>query len=120
MADYNSIFTGAEIDDAIDKVRFPVLAITSKTASFNFSTAELNKLIRANSSSAIVCTIPPASTFDAAVGTVLLVWREGTGAVSFAAGSGVTLRAGNGLSITAQYRYGVAIKIDTNLWSVVC
>lgn len=120
MANYNSIYTGAEIDDAIDKVRFPVLAIVDKTASFNFSAAELNSLIEANSSSAVVCTIPPASTFAAAIGTVLLVRRAGTGAVSFAAGSGVTFQAGNGLSITARYRYGVAIKLDTNKWSIIC
>lgn len=120
MADYNSVFTGPEIDDAIDKVRFPVLAIVDKTASFDFSAAELNSLVEADSSSAIVCTIPPASTFDAAVGTVLMVRRVGTGAVSFAAGSGVTFQAGNGLTLTAQYRFGVAIKVDTDLWSITC
>lgn len=120
MADYNSIFTGAEIDEAIDKVRFPVLTIVGKTASFSFSAAELNALVEADSSSAIVCTIPPDSTFAAAIGTVLLVRRVGTGAVSFLAGSGVTFQAGNGLSITARYRFGVAIKIDDNLWSVTC
>lgn len=120
MANYNSIFTGAEIDEAIDQVRFPVLTIVNKTASFNFTTSELNTLVNANSSSAIVCTIPPDSTFDAAIGTVLMVNRIGTGAVSFAAGSGVTFQAGNGLSILAQYRYGVAIKKAANLWSIVC
>lgn len=120
MADYNSIFTGAEIDDAIDKVRFPVLTLVDKTASFDFSDTELNTLVNASSSSAIVCTIPPESTFAAAIGTVLMVRRVGTGAVTFLAGSGVTFQAGNGLGITAQYRYGVAIKMAANLWSIVC
>lgn len=120
MASYNSLFTGAEIDEAIDAVRFPVLTLVDKTASFDFSATELNALVNASSSSAIVCTIPPESTFTAAIGTVLLVRRVGTGAATFLAGAGVTFQAGNGLGITAQYRYGVAIKMAADLWSVAC
>ena len=120
MADYNSIFTGDQIDEAVDAVLYPVLKLVSKTASFNFTATEQNAIVNASSSSAIVATIQPDSVTGFPVGTVLMMRRVGTGAASFAAGSGVTFQAGNGLSILAQYRYGAAIKMGDNLWSIVC
>ena len=120
MADHNSIFTGDQIDEAVDAVLYPVLKLVSKTASFNFTATEQNAIVNASSSSAIVATIQPDSVLNLPIGTVLMMRRVGTGAASFVAGSGVTLEAGNGLSITAQYRYGTAIKMDTDKWSVVC
>lgn len=141
MANYNSLFTGAEIDQGVDAALSPDTApasgstalITSggvynatavqlvdKTASFNFTATEAGKIVNASSSSAIVGTIRPDSALNLPIGAMLVMRRVGTGAVSFAAGAGVTTQAGNGLSITAQYRYGSAIKMAANLWSVIC
>lgn len=141
MPSYTSPYTGAQIDSAINKALNPdsvptdgsASLITSdavfdatafqqieKTESFNFAASDMGKLVNANSASAITATLLVDSTLDLPIMSVVLLKRSGAGTVAFVAGGGVTIVAPNGLSITAQHRYGIAIKLGANLWWVVC
>ena len=74
-------------------------------------------LILAVGTQALTVGIPVNTTYDAPVGTQLIIIQQGTGAISFSPGAGVTLT-----SVTNKRRiYGdnaaaVLIKIGTNSW----
>lgn len=82
---------------------------TADTADFDIVDADLvgNVILRADSGSAIVVTVPPSLTGTEPVTVV----RKGAGAVSFAAGSGVTINSADGyLNLRAQYSSATLIK----------
>lgn len=87
--------------------------ITDESSSFTLATSNAGQFIRCTNSSAITITIPTGFT----VGTEIEVCRYGTGTVTFAGMSGVTLlSADNDLTIASQYGC-VALKcVDTNTW----
>lgn len=89
-------------------------AMTTYTASHTLALADNGKLLLEDSTSAIVVTVPP-DVFP--VGAEIEVCRYNTGAVSFAAGSGVTIHSLNSLlSISGQYGAGVLKQLSTNVW----
>ena len=65
-------------------------------------------------------TIPPNSTVAYPVGTTLQLVQLGTGKVTIAPGSGVTINSNGGLkSIAAQYVAVTLIKTATNTWLLI-
>lgn len=82
--------------------------ITTATAD-TVSTATYYKM---NSASAQTLTVRPS---DRRIGTVITVIQEGAGAVTIAAGSGVTINtASTSLIMSGQYGVAQLIKTDTN------
>lgn len=77
------------------------------------------KLICCTNGSAITLTLPKNSEVPLPVGTELRVYRAGTGAVNFAAASGVTLYCPSALrAIGARYSSVRLKKLDANVWSL--
>lgn len=65
---------------------------------------------------ATTLTVPTNASRAFPIGTEILIYRAGTGAVGVAAASGVTIRSSGGLTITAQYGVACLKKIGTDEW----
>jgi hypothetical protein len=92
-------------------------AITSDTTLSTL--AYRDSLIEVNSSSAVTLTVPPNSTAAFPIGTSWDIVRMGSGAVTIAAGSGVTVNATPGLKLRAQYSSGTLFKRGTDSWLLI-
>jgi hypothetical protein len=88
-----------------------------KTASFTVSPAEADgSVVEMNSSSATVVTIPPNAQPGFMKGNTLTFTQTGTGQVTFAAGSGVTLRTPRSLTTRAQWSTVTLRQTASNVW----
>ena len=94
--------------------------ITSKTADYTLSSlSERDSMIEVNSSSAVTITVPPNSSVAYPVGTSIDLLRVGSGAVTIAAGSGVTLNYTPGNKLRAQWSSASLFKRSTDTWVLV-
>lgn len=80
-------------------------------------------LIRTTNASTKTVTIAPDSTLTAAaVGSTITFLNSGSGNLTFAAGSGVTITSAGATSaapVLGQYKSAAAIKIGANSWTIV-
>ncbi len=97
------------------------LTITAKTASYTLALADsYGSMITVTSASDLTVTVPPNASVAFPTGTQILVSRLGAGAVTIAAGSGVTLRsADSALTLREQYSVAGLLKTGTDTWLVV-
>ena len=96
------------------------IPINAETASYTLVLADQGGLVEVTSSSATNVTIPPQSSVAYETGTQIIVQRNGTGAVTIVAGSGVTAQSANSqLKIRAQYGACVLIKKASDTWVVI-
>lgn len=68
-----------------------------KNANYQLTAADLGSVVEVSSGSPVTITIPPSAQAAFPVGAVLWVARTGTGTVTIAAGTGVTLTSPGGL-----------------------
>jgi hypothetical protein len=98
-----------------DGVLQPASVANNVIASRTLTKEDVDNVVNANSGSAIVLTIPQ----DVVLGTIrsecLAIYQAGAGAVSFAAGGGVTLR-GTAPAI-AQYGTLGIMRVGANEWA---
>jgi hypothetical protein len=100
------------------------LAINAQTGTtYTFVLTDDCKLVTASNASAQTYTIPPASSVAYNIGSQLNILQKGAGQVTFAAGSGVTIRS-NGASsaapkLRAQYSSATAIYEGSDVWYVI-
>jgi len=91
--------------------------IISKTDSYTLSaTSERDSLIEVNKSSAATITIPLNSAVGFPIGTTLDVLQTGTGQVTIAGDSGVTVDATPGLKLRARWSSVTLFKRAENSW----
>lgn len=95
-------------------------AVSSQSGtSYTAVLADANTFVRFTNASAISFTIPPNSSVAFPVGTVIEVEQAGAGALSFVAGSGVTLNSrSSDLTLAGQYAVAFAKKVATDTWTV--
>jgi len=94
-----------------------LVTITSKTADYTLSAlTERDSMIEMNSGSATTLTVPPNSSVAYPVGTSIDVLRVGAGAVTVAAGAGVTLNYTPGNKLRAQWSSATLVKRATDTW----
>jgi len=77
------------------------------------------QLVTFNNASAITLTIPPNSSVAYAIGTRIDFIQIGSGQVTVAGGTGVTVNATPTLKFRAQHSAASCIKIATNTWQLV-
>lgn len=123
-AQANADITKAEIEakltgELTSHSHSKLVSITAPTASFTLALTDVDKYIKATSSSAIVITVPPYSGVAFPVGTVITINQDGTGAVSVTQGSGVTLKYFKGLKVAGRYASLQIIKVATDTWDVI-
>jgi hypothetical protein len=79
--------------------------------------ADADTFIRFTSSSAVTFTIPPNSSVAFPTGTVIEMAQAGAGALSVAAGAGVTINSrSSDLTLAGQYAVAFVKKVDTDTW----
>jgi hypothetical protein len=94
--------------------------IISKSASYTLSSlTERDDLIEVDSSSATTITIPTNSAVAFPVGTSIDVLQIGTGQVTIAGDSGVTVNGTPGLKLRAQWSSATLFKRATDTWVVL-
>ena len=87
------------------------------TASRTLSFFDGGKYLICDSGSAIALTVPSDATAGWTGAVTVAACRKGVGAVTFAAGAGVTLRGD--LATPAQYGSKGIVRIGTNEWKVI-
>ena len=94
-----------------------LVTMSSKTADYTLSAlTERDSMIEMNSASATTLTVPPNSSVAYPVGTSIDILRVGAGAVTVAAGAGVTVNATPGLKLRAQWSSATLVKRATDTW----
>ena len=75
------------------------------------------KMITSSNAAVQTITVPPNASVAFPIGAEILVTQIGTGKVTIAAGTGVTISsADNALNLRTQYSSATLIKVGTNLW----
>jgi hypothetical protein len=93
--------------------------IISKTASYTLTnTSERDSLIEVNSASGTTITIPLNSAVAYPVGTTLDILQTGTGQVTIAGDSGVTVNSTPGLKLRTRWSSCTLFKRATDSWVV--
>ena len=87
------------------------------TASRTLSFFDGGKYLICDSGAAIALTVPSDATTGWTGTVTIAACRKGVGAVTFAAGAGVTLRGD--LATPAQYGSKGIVRIGTNEWTVI-
>lgn len=100
------------------------LAINAQTGTtYTFVLTDNGKWVTASNASAITVTIPPISSVAYATGAQLNIVQKGAGQVTFAQGSGVTIRSTGATAtapkLRAQYSSATCIHEGSDVWYVV-
>lgn len=93
-------------------------ALNAQTASYTLVLADKGKAVEVTSASATNVTVPPNSSVDYPIGTVIEVAQLGTGQVTLVAGEGVTLQTPSSLLARAQFSSLSLRKRATDTWLV--
>jgi hypothetical protein len=94
--------------------------INNQTSSYIIQLTDSGKIVEMESSSVNTLTVPPESSVNFSIGTVLDIVQYGSGQTTIVAGSGVTIRSkNNNLKLTAQYSGASLYKKSSDLWVVV-
>ena len=114
MVDFvaSTVLSAAALDSAFNQVEINAQTGTS----YPLILSDQGKLVTLNNASAIALTVPLNNTVAFPTGTQIGLLALGTGQVTVAGASGVTVNATPGLKIRTRYSMAVLIKIDTNSW----
>lgn len=86
---------------------------------YTFALTDKGRLVSGANASAITWTVPPNSLVAFPVKSRIDWWQKGAGQITFAEGSGVTIRPLNNFKSRAQYSAGSLIKIATDEWLLI-
>lgn len=94
-----------------------VSATTQAGTTYTLALADASTAVEFSSASTVTVTVPPNSSVAFPVGTVIELLQYGSGTLTVAAGSGVTIRSANNLlSARTQYSTLSLRKRATNEW----
>ena len=93
-------------------------SIIPRSASGTLALAEAEQVVEVTSASAATITVPPNASVAFPLGTAITVRQTGAGAVTIAAGAGVTLRAPGSLVTKGQWASVTLQKRAADEWVV--
>ncbi|SEQ70364.1 hypothetical protein SAMN05216548_1074 [Faunimonas pinastri] len=93
-----------------------IAGINAQTASYTLLASDVNQVVRMNAAAATVITVPPDSAAAFADAATVYVSRAGAGAVTIAAGAGVTIDAPASLALRAVNSTVALVRIAANHW----
>ncbi|SER61823.1 hypothetical protein SAMN05216548_1315 [Faunimonas pinastri] len=93
-----------------------VAGINAQSASYTLVAADVNKIVRMNAAAATVVTIPPDSVASFGDAATVYVCRAGAGAVTIAAGTGVTIDTPASMALRAVNSTVALVRIAANRW----
>jgi hypothetical protein len=108
------VATGASLNCTNAVIDHP--ATNERLTAYTLALTDDGIIVEANSTSAIVLTVPLNSTVAFPTGTKITIIRTNTGAVSVAGASGVTINSTPGLNLRAQWSAATLLKRGTNSW----
>lgn len=92
-------------------------AITETSSDYSFVATDANKMVKLTGSTGRTFTIPPEATLDVPVRTEIFVSQWGTGALTIAPGSGVSIVSEfSWRKLNAQYSVATLLKTGPNEW----
>lgn len=101
------------LQDRVKQIDVPAV----KAASFTLALADEGQYLLCESASTITVTVPTNATVALPIGTMILLVRYGTGAVTLAPAGGVTINSvGSKKSIATQFEVASLVKIGTDNW----
>ena len=97
------------------------LQINAQTGTtYTFVLADAGKMVTSSNGSAQTLTVPPNSSVAYATGTQIIVQAIGSGTVTLAEGSGVTINSkDSNKEIDGQWAAATLIKTATDTWSLI-
>jgi hypothetical protein len=98
--------------------RFLTVASDVQTSSYTLALSDAGEVVEMNSASATTVTVPPNSSVNFPVGTVVEVCQFGAGQVTLAGGSGVTLLTPASMTTRARYSTVAVRQRAANQWVV--
>ena len=108
--------TSGDVSLALDP---DLSTLEDTTTARTLALTDAGQLIRMNNAGATTVTVPPNSSVAFGVGAQIIVAALGAGAVTIAAGAGVTLRSKDAaLGVDGQYATASVVKIATDEWLV--
>jgi hypothetical protein len=90
---------------------------TGGTVAYTFTAADQGKILEFNGTFTV--TVPPESTFNYATGSVLNLLNIGTGTITIAGGTAVTVNGSPGLKLSTQWSGASIVKRSSNTWVAV-
>lgn len=112
---FGAYLVGAGKATDTDSILKPTSTENIAQASRNLTGADVDTIVKANSASAVVLTIPTDAAGGFTGTATIGLYQAGAGASSFAAGGGVTLR-GTAPTI-AQYGTMGIVRVGANEWA---
>ena len=111
----NLYYTNGRVDAQTATNRAPLYFVENVvTANYTLALTDVAKVVAFNSASNLTLTVPANASVAFPIGTVINVYRAGTGTVTIAGASGVTVR--NAGTIPSQFGERSLRKRDTNEW----
>jgi hypothetical protein len=97
----------------------PPASATQSGTSYTAAATDGNTYIRFTNASAVTFTIPPNSSVAFPTDTEITIEQAGAGALSVAAGSGVTINSrASDLTLAGQFSVAFLKKVATNTWTL--
>lgn len=90
--------------------------VVDQASAKTFALTDANTMQESTSATAVTWTVPPNSSVNFSIGTVIQVFQSGAGQVTIAPGAAVLLRAPNGLRTSQQYAVMCIIKVASDTW----
>ena len=95
------------------------LSTTTTSGAYTFVLTDGGKMVEGSGSSAYSFTVPASSSVNYTVGTQINILQTGTGQITIAPGSGVTINGTPGLKLRAQWSSATLIKRATDTWVLI-
>ncbi|TXH12669.1 MAG: hypothetical protein E6R03_12490 [Hyphomicrobiaceae bacterium] len=110
--------TGTLTQDIANLVAQTPIAVNAQTGTtYTLALGDAGKIVDLNNASAITLTVPPYTDVDFEIGTLIGIVQSGAGAVTVAAGSGVTINSlSSALGLSGRYGVATLRKTAANTW----
>lgn len=96
-----------------------ITAINEQTGTtYTLVLTDATACVRCTNAAAITLTLPPNSAAAIPVKSMIMILQGGAGAITVAAGAGVTVESPNGAVTTAAGDFRVLFKRDTDTWVI--
>lgn len=80
--------------------------------------SDAGQVVTLTNAASITLTVPPNASVAYPIGTSIDLLQMGTGQVTVAPGTGVTINTVSGLSLSSQYATATLLKISTDAWVI--
>ena len=87
------------------------------TVSYTFASTDQGKILEFDGTFTV--TVPPAATYDFPTGSVLNLLNIGTGTITIAGGTAVTVNGNPGLKLSSQWAGASIVKRGADTWVAV-